>query len=311
MPDTRLTLGLVIDPEFAMLDKSVCALTPQLIQALCRAFDTRILYDQRQFDRLCRQVDCIISFEPKWAAPVLKWRRAGLHRPPPCPCYVMMSDPHSNGWRQSYFLRERLDYLLALYDAPTRRHFTRIPAERIVHFPWAIPDEWIGDEPIVYRGQREITIFGAARDPAYELRNWCREQPGVASYANSGVENKVLGDREFFAWLSGFDAVIAAGSEDPTYRLTTPKYFETAAAGSLLFAQATDDLERLGFVDGENCIVFTQDTFTERAREYLDHPGDPRWLAIRRAGREFIRARHTIGCRLRAFEAHVRAWKGR
>jgi hypothetical protein len=222
-----------------------------------------------------------------------------------------MSDPHIEQWREPYFLREGLDYILALYDGPTRRHFTRIPAERIVYFPWSIPDDWIGDEPIAYHGQRDITIFGAARGPAYTLRNWCREQPGVKSYANSGVENKVLEDREFFTWLTGFDAVIAAGSEDPTYRLTTPKYFETAAAGSLLFAQQTDDLQQLGFADRENCIVFTRETFTERAREYLDNPADPRWLDIRRAGREFARARHTIGCRLRTLEAHARAWKGR
>jgi len=312
MADERLKLGLVIDPEFAMLGKSVCALTPQLTRALCRAFNTRILYDQRQYDRLCRQVDFILSFEPRWAAPVLKWRRAGLlRRLPSCPCYVIMSDPHIEQWREPYFLRNGLDAILALYDRPTRRHFTRVPAERIVHFPWAIPDEWIGDAPIVYQGQREITIFGAARGPAYDLRNWCREQPGVTSFTNSGVENKVMGDYEFFTWLRGFDAVIAAGSENPTYRLTTPKYFETAAAGSLLFAQQTDDLAHLGFVDGENCIIFTQETFTERAREYLADPSHPRRLEIRRAGRELIRARHTIGCRLRDLATHVRAWKGR
>lgn len=312
MAGARLKLGLVIDPEFVLLGKSVCSLTPPLVKALCRAFDTRVLYDQRQFDRLCRQVDFIVSFEPRWAAPVLKWRRAGMFlRPTSCPCYVIMSDPHREQWRIAYFLRERLDYILALYDAPTRRHFTRIPAERIVHFPWAIPDEWIGNEPIDYRGQREVAIFGAARGPAYTLRNWCREQPGVKSYTNSGVENKVMDDREFFTWLAGFDAVIAAGSEDPAYRLTTPKYFETLAAGSLLFAQQTDDLEQLGFVNGENCIVFTRDTFTERLREYLVDPANPRWLEIRRTGRELIRARHTIDYRLRDLEAHARAWKGR
>jgi len=312
MPDNRLKLGLVIDPEFVLLGKSVCALTPPLVKAMLRAFDTRIFYDQRQYDRLCRQVDFIVSFEPRWAAPLLKWRRTGLpRRPPPCPCYVIMSDPHSEQWRIPYFLRERLDFILALYDAPTRRHFTRIPAERIVHFPWSVPDEWIGDEPITFHGQREIAVFGAARGPAYTLRNWCREQPGVKSYTNSGVENKVMDDREFFAWLSGFDAVIAAGSEDPTYRLTTPKYFETLAADSLLFAQQTDDLERLGFVDGENCIVFTRETFTERANTYLADPAHPRWLEMRRAGRELIRVRHTIGRRLRDLEAHARAWKGR
>ena len=308
-----MKLGLVLDPEFYILEKSVAAITIPLIRALVDRFDTRIIYDQKTYDRFCTEVDFLVSLEPKWAAPVLNWRRVGrLQRSlPPCPCYVMMSDPHIEQWREGYFLKQKLDYILALYYQPTRNHFQRVPADRIVHFPWSIPDEWISDSEIVYHGQEKIVIFGASQSDAYAVRNWCRQQPGVQSYDYSGVENKALTDKAFFEWLQGFDTVIAAGSEDAKYRLTTPKYFEIAAAGSLLFAQDTDDLLRLGFQDGANCIIFSQSNFRSQVETYLSDRATPKWLSIRKMGRELIRERHSISSRLDMLEAHVRQWPGR
>jgi hypothetical protein len=311
--NNKLRLGLILDPEFYILEKSVSAVTLPLIRALTKTFDTRIIHDQDTYNRLCTKVDFLVSFEPKWAAPLLAWKRAGLlhHSLPDCPCYVMMSDPHNNSWRESYFLKQGLDFILALYDHPTRHHFTRIPPRQIVHFPWAIPEEWISSEPIRYLGQKEIRIFGAAQGDAYTVRNWCRQQSGVRSYEYSGVEYKALTDQGFFDWLKGLDAAIAAGSEDPKYRLTTPKYFEIAAAGCLLFAQETDDLFSVGFEDNKTCIVFSKHNFNEKARHYLSDPGNPSWLEIRQAGRDMIRSRHTIQDRLAGLETHVRRWQGR
>ena len=310
---SKLKLGLILDPEFYILEKSVSAITLPLIRAFTKEFDTRIISDQRTYDHICAKVDFLVSFEPKWAAPILKWKRAGLlrHSQPDCPCYIMMSDPHIEPWRERYFLNQGVDYILALYNQPTRHHFKQVPVERIVHFPWSIPDEWISTDPINYHGQSDIMIFGAAKGEAYTVRNWCRQQPGVRSFEYSGVEKKTLTDRGFFNWLNGFDAAIAAGSEDPKYRLTTPKYFEIAAAGCLLFAQETDDLSSLGFIDNRNCFIFTQNNFNEKASMYLSDPGNPRWLAIRQAGKDLISARHTIQNRLASLDAHVRNWKGR
>lgn len=306
--DNRLKLGLIIDPEFYMLEKSVCALTPPLIKAFTRRFNTRILYSQGMYDEHATDMDFLVSFEAKWAAPVIDWRKKTLRpsRRPSCPTFLMLSDPHGDPWREDYFIANQIDYLLALYDQPSRRHLTRLRPEQFVHFPWPVPESWIGTDPVKFNGHREIAVFGATTGPAYTVRNWCREQPGVKSFVNSGVENKAMTDEGFFAWLREFDAVIAAGSEDPTYRLTTPKYFETAAAGSLLFAQDTDDLESLGFSHGINCIVFTQSTFAEQVRPYLDEPENPRWLSIREAGRRLIRERHTTETRLAGLESFVR-----
>jgi len=309
----KLRLGLILDPEFYILERSVSAVTLPLIRAMTKRFDTSVAYDQASYDRISKDVDFLVSLEPKWAAPLLSWRQRGLFTRtlPDCPCYVMMSDPHIEQWREDYFLRERIDFILALYLAPTLRHFRRVQTDKVVHFPWFIPEEWIPTEAVKYSGQKEIAIFGAAKGDAYVLRNWCRAQPGVKSFPNSGVENKLLTDAEFFRWLAQFDATIAAGSESPEYRLTTPKYFEAAAVGSLLFAQETDDLHALGFEDAQNCVVFTQSTFASKAAAYLASPGDPSCLRIRKAGKDLMLARHTIARRLDGLEQHVRSWRGR
>jgi hypothetical protein len=304
-PDAaHIRLGLILDPEFVLLQRSVVATTPSLIRGLCRAFDTRIIHDQATFDARSPEVDVLVSLEPGWAAPVLDWRRDQRRHLAP-PAYVMMSDPHQGAWRQEYVRDQGIEHVLALYWAPTLRHFAADLHPRLVHFPWTVPDRWFSDAPVRWRGSATLTVFGAADDPAYELRNWCRTQPGVESSLASGVENRVYEEQDYFDWLQGFDAVVVAGSEAAAYRLTTPKFFEAAAAGCLVFAQHTDDLERLGFVDGVHCLTFTRDTFAAVTRPYLEDPSHPRWTTIRDAGRRLVRERHSLSRRLADLAAHM------
>jgi predicted O-methyltransferase YrrM len=305
----RLRLGLIVDPEFVLLDRSVVATTPSLVRGFCQRFDTRVIHDQATFDARSEQIDFLLSLDPGWAAPVVEWRRdaAAPLEARGVPSYVMISDPHDRKWREEYILDQGIDFALVQYWHPTLTHFQTLPRERLVHFPWTVPDSWIANDPVRSRGQTTVAVFGASEHEAYALRNWCRKQPGVASFTASGVENKVYREASYLDWLSSFDAAVAAGSEDPAYRLTTPKYFEIAAAGVLLFAQATDDLERLGFVDGQHCVTFTRETFRSRVNEYLDTASAARWRRIREAGRELVRTRHSLTRRLDELDSHVRA----
>ncbi|RMG44543.1 MAG: glycosyltransferase, partial [Acidobacteria bacterium] len=300
-----MRLGLVLHREFHEQGRWVSALTPRLIDELCRRHEVCWIGDQRTYEAVLGDLDALFSCEPGWAAPKLDFSRTPALRAKlaEIPSYITFSDPHDNRWRERYFLRSGLGFVLGYYYEPTLRHFRRLPPERLVHFPWAVPDEWIGREPIVFRGQERIACFGASRHEAYTVRNWCRTFPFVDSRANSGVENKVMTDEEYAAWLATLDAAIAAGSDDPRYQLTTPKYFEIAAAGALLFAQWTPDLARLGFEHGVNCLVFDRGSFEVLAREYLARPEE--FLPLREAGRELIRRRHSLSVRLDEWEHHA------
>jgi len=301
----RPVLGLVLNRQFHEENRWCSATTYHLVEEIKRRFQCVYIETQQEYEKCLGDLDVLLSMEPGWAAPQLKFVRtpelqAKLDR---IPSYILYSDPHANQWRQEYFLSNRLDYVLSYYRAPFLHHFRKIPRDRMIHFPWAIPDDWISQDPIRFRGQKDIACFGASQGPAYAVRNWCRGFPFVTSTANSGVENKLMTDLEYVDWLRARDAVIAAGSDAPEYRLTVPKYFEIAAAGALLLAQETDDLECLGFRHMENCVIFNRLNFEALARQYLSHPQD--CLSIRQNGRELVRQRHSLSGRIDALQQHI------
>lgn len=303
----RIRLGVILKEEFATADRFTNILTPYLLRGIMERFDCRFIHTQQDLNEQFDEVDVLFSFEPKFAAPLLNWRGGwlGFGRRRPKLSYVHCSDPHMRQWRQGYFLKNKISFMLSCYRAPFRYHFRRIPGPYMVHFPWAVPDVLLRDEPVTWRGQKALCCFGAAQGAAYNVRNWCKQFDFVESFSFSGCENKELSDEAYFEWISGFDAAIGAGSDLPEFDLTTPKYFEIAAAGCLLFAQNTNDLEALGFRHRENCVVFDKSTFESEAKRYLADPQS--YVSIREAGRRLIRERHTLSARLDFLEQHMRA----
>ncbi len=302
-----LTAGLILDLEFHRQNKWVATIcSPRLVDEMIKRFHCIIMNNQNEFNRYYKDVDFLISVEPGWAAPVVDWRRRFLGVPTRRSklSYILYSDPHLSPWREKYFLHNKIGYILAFYLGPTLRHFGNIPKDLIVHFPWAIPDDFITKHRIMCRGQTSLTLYGAINSKCYDVRNWCRQFDFVDYKHYSGVENKALSNQDFLTWLGEQDAVIAAGSDDPTYRLTMPKYFEIPAIGALLFAQETDDLEALGFRDMVNCVIFNRSNFEAKAKAYLADPES--YLSIRENGRELIRARHSLSVRMDMIERHVR-----
>ena len=301
----KLRAGLIIDLPFHEANKWVSATTWHLVEVIRTNFDCVPIQSQSDYESAIDQLDLLISMEPHWGGHKLNLIRTnGLREKiENIPSYILYSDPHANKWRQDYFLDNAFDYVLSFYNHPMRYHFRKINPDRMIHFPWAIPDDWISTAPIQYNPAETICCFGGLKSDAYALRNWCRQFDFVESASNSGCENKVMSEAAYIQWLGTKAACIAAGSDDSRYRLTVPKYFEIAAAGSLLFAQETDDLPLLGFVHGQNCVVFNRSNFESLAREYLENP--QQYLHIRKQGRELIRQRHSLSLRMKNLIRHV------
>lgn len=306
---TQLTMGLLLNERHR--EKTWTAInTPRLIDGLMSRFPTIQIEDQATFDKHYDEIDFFFSMEPKWGAPVLDFRNRlfGIipRRKEPKLSFFLYSDPHIEQWREDYFLKNNISFMLAFYYHNTLYHFKRTPKERIIHFPWMVPDDYVNKNPISYHGTDKILCYGGSQSNAYDLRNWCRTFDFVEADLRSGVENKVLSDEEFVVWLQQYDASIAAGSDNLKYKLTMPKYFEIPASGQLLFAQETDDLSLLGFEDRVNCVIFNRENFVEKAQAYLANP--TAYLAIREAGRELILERHTLSKRLDMLEKHIQEY---
>lgn len=285
--------GLVIDWKFHRQNRWVCAQSPYLVDAIIKEFNPVVISSQLMYEFHKRKLKYIISFEPGWAAPKITYDTSQGHT-----IGVFASDPHNKtSWFQQYVYNNNIRYVFSMYYYPFIYHFPHFDLNRLLHVPWAIPDDFVVDrESINCVGQNKLHIFGAALGEAYETRNWCRQFSFVENHDHSGVENKILSDAEYFQWGRQFDAVIAAGSSATKYQLVTPKYFEIPAAGSLLFAQECRDLELLGF-DDNNCIIFDKTNFEEKAMEYLRNP--TRYIKMRRRGCQLIKEKHKISDRVR------------
>lgn len=292
-------VGLVLNLGFHLSNRWVSAVTAYRMNAMIKELNSIIIQNQKDYDKYKDDLDVIIAGEPGWGAPNIKYVKNK-----PKLKYASMSDPHSKTveW-QRYFLENDFSYTLAYYYNPTLFHLRNIPKDKIIHWTWAIPDQFIDEKEIKIRNQNYILIFGATKGEAYETRNWCKSFNFVKTMNYSGVENKVLTDREYFKWLTQFDAGIAAGSLDRKYRLVVPKYFEIASAGGLLFAQEAEDLKALGFEDKKNCIIFNKENFEAQARTYLANK--EAYADIRKAGRNLISKRHTLSKRISSLKSHI------
>ena len=263
---------------------------PFLVEALCEEFKPILISSQRQYDKSKSRLRFILSFEPGWAAP-----RLNYDVKIDCCKVVIYSDPHYKPEeRQKYFDENGFDYVLSFYSSPFFRHFRKFSQNKFIHFPWFVPDVFVSSrKPEVLNN--EIAIFGGRKSDAYDLRNWCREQEGITNYDFSGVECKNLSDEGYYRWLERLDAVVAAGSSNPFYDLVTPKYFEIASAGALLFGQYCTDLSLLGF-NNDNCVIFTREDFLDKVAAYRQAPEN--YLGIRENGLSLIRSRHLLSHRI-------------
>jgi spore maturation protein CgeB len=128
------------------------------------------------------------------------------------------------------------------------------------------------------------------------MRDWCRKQEFIVDYNTSGHQNRVFSHSEYYQWLRKFDSMVAAGSLNPRWQYLFGKYFEIPAAGNLLFAQYSADLNKAGFTD-ENCVIFdSKDSFKSKVDAYVENP--ERYMSTRRRGAELIKQRHTVSDRL-------------
>jgi hypothetical protein len=284
--------GLLINWKFHEQNRWVCAQTPYFINAIIREFNPIIISSQIEYELHKRKLRNIISMEPGWGVPKINYDKKQKHT-----IAVFVSDPHNKAnWFCDYIDNNEIDFVFSYYYYPFLYHFPQFDRSKLIHMPWAIPDEFIIDpDSIINHNQNKIHIFGGSMSDAYDTRNWCRKFPFVEDHQNSGCENKIMSDEEYFRWGQQYDAIIAAGSLSEKYQLVTPKYFEIAAGGSLLFAQYCTDLALLGF-DSTNCITFNRNNFEQHALDYLKNQDG--YNDIRRNGCVLIKNRHKISNRI-------------
>lgn len=264
--------------------------------------DPVIIPNQRTYDKVKNDVKSILTIETdSYMSPDIDYDISINHN-----ILLIAGHPHPKGEDfKNHIYEQNVDYILSRYYHPMKIHFPEIKDEKIVHYPWAVPEEYIiSDDDITSHRQEKISIFGrTSESPMYKDREQLRDRPSVANVRSIGTSrnsSKPLSDEEYYRWIRNFDAVIAAGAFEPQYQYTFARYFEVPAAGSLLFAQYCEDLDRLGF-DENNCVTFDSiDDFDSKAEAYLSDPVE--YIDRRKQGAQLIRDRHTVRDRISTIE---------
>ncbi len=286
----KTNIALVINWNFHKKDKWVSITAPYFVNAFIKEFNPLIISSQLEYELFKKRIKYIVSMEPGWAAPKIKYDKKIKHI-----IGVFASDPHNKiDWFQKYIEDNNITYVFSQYDSAFFYHFPDFPKNKFIHFPWSVPDELIPQEDVSLHNS-DIMIFGGQNSDAYDIRNWCRQQQNIVGFDNSGVENKQLSNKEYFDWLSTFDAIVAAGSSNPMYDLVTPKYFEIASVGALIIGQRCTDLAILGFNE-TNMLIFEKDNFNVKIEDYLKNPKD--YLDKRKRCKNLILEKHLISHRI-------------
>lgn len=305
--ETDSSVGLVVNWGFHHFDQWPVAEYPFLVRAIVDRFDPIVIPSQQAYQRQKHRLDAIIAFEPdQWMAPRISYDTSCNHR-----IGLITGHPHTKGeWFPKYIRSNDIDSILCRYYQPFVHYFPELASECLVHFPWSMPEAFVIDpDEIRCHDQSELHVFGTYGHEMYDTREAVREYPFVNTsmrYDSGHTVSKPLGFKDYYRWCRNFDAMVAAGSLEPKYQYTFAKYFEIPAAGSLLFAQYCEDLERLGF-DGSNSVIFDSlDAFEQKADAYLEDPSA--YLPKRRRGAELIRSRHTVSDRIETLQdvLHIR-----
>jgi hypothetical protein len=296
--DNDSAYGLVLNWGLHKRDHWTAAWYPFFVERFVERFDPQIITSQQSYERKADDLKYLFAFGSRnKKGPTLDYD-TDLDQT----VLLFVSDPHNRSkFLDRYIKDNEINRVVSPYYNPVLHHLSDLDEKRLEHFPWPVPKEFVVDPAEVeYQGDDVLRVSGAGGSEAYELRDWVREQPMVQGYQNSGTQNKVMSNEEYYEWLRNFDCQVAVGSLKDHWQYVVPKYYEIAAAGSLLFAQYCRDLERVGFDESNSVIFHSREEFKEKAEAYLEEPET--YLDRRRRGTELITEHHTIEDRLAQIE---------
>lgn len=115
----------------------------------------------------------------------------------------------------------------------------------------------------------------------YHLRTIINKLPCIDYFPT--LQNEFVGDK-FALLLQKYQGAVAACTIT-----SVAKMWEIPAAGCLCFLEVNEknNVEDIGYVDGETAIFINESNYKKKIKEFLENLDDPKWGKIADAGREF------------------------
>ena len=232
-------------------------------------------------------------------------------------CFGTMSFGEIADEKTAAAMVKRGSAVLVTYYQAFRRRFPQLAdAPNVFHFPlcFAPQGRYL---KLPYRNERirRCLVTGHSTPKVYPLRHHIKGRIEAHSakfqqfvvmrhprFKKSGRlqpwEIPAALNEEYALALNNFYCSIATAS---AYEYVLAKYFEIPAAGALLLAQHTPDLDRLGFTPDVHYIPIDESDFAAKTSAALRgaYPGPVERIRI--DGMKFVRANHGLKNRLELF----------
>jgi hypothetical protein len=135
-------------------------------------------------------------------------------------------------------------------------------------------------------------LSGAVNPKAYPLRDFVRRNSQLVDYRPA----KYVGD-SYAKLLHSYFCCFVSSS---IFNYVVAKHYEIPATGSLLLADETNDLKRIGFVAHRHYVPVTKRNVIKTIKKCIANPKE--YENIRKEGMNFVRKNHSVINRMDEFK---------
>ncbi|HHC73770.1 MAG TPA: glycosyltransferase family 1 protein [Thiothrix sp.] len=211
--------------------------------------------------------------------------------------------------KQAFFKRLSLFAMVSAYPHTNNIVAKALEKENLpfIHLAWAIDPHIFYD--LGKHRKYDIACMGAMTEGKYpfrrQVREWLEIQKRLKLFKKKRVKGANKSDHDGIAFNQALNQCRAAFTCASVMQYTLMKYFEIPAAGTLLFAEETADLKKLGFRDHIHYIKVTPDNFQQKMLHYLNPSKQHLAEDIRQKGMKFVQEKHSWPVRIEDFLAEL------
>lgn len=200
-------------------------------------------------------------------------------------------DLHCQPWENYTRLSRDMDIIMHSSIRVLEDYERQVPRPKHIWFPNAADDRYFNlDTPHRLERNTNIVFIGGKGSREGTINRMVADVGMTYGYGITG-----------YSYIDALRRAKIGFNKNLSYDINY-RTFETIACGACLLTQRDWDLEKLGFVDGENCVLYDSDDMAvELAKELL---ATGKWQEIGRAGLELAK-RHNYVERIKLLIGHL------
>ena len=279
-----------------------------LIDELYKQAELRVWHTHGHISRILNNIDfepdfiLLNDYKPDYCPLIKGLKHCDI------PVGIIMHDLHYKIYQRKKFIeKENIQHIFSIYRDPFLKWYPEFK-DKLIWFPFHVPTNIFKD----YNNDKiyNMLMMGAMDERYYPLRkkifDKLKDEKGFQYYQHPGYGAVDKGDGGVIAGAAYAKEISRSKiflTCDSILHFPLLKYFEVLACNTLLLAPISQELEDLGFVDGETFVAIDGSNFKEKVHYYLEHEQERRQIA--KKGCKMISENHTTEIRVRELINHI------